>query len=280
MLMSYNPSRDDSSRFTARRPAFITNMFWDDNHDAEEEIEAAAAAYWAVVTSNMLQARQARNERRHKHRLYLIREELLPNPRVGTPWQRLWQSQSNRAFVTTMGFDVATFRRLLEGPGMFGERWDMSSIPRNDVGRASAPRTDRRSLDGAGALGLILHYLGSAMLEVTLQQVFALTPTTLNRYLEFAEEILYETLSVMKEARITMPHRVEDLNRLSELIQERHPLLEGAVASIDGLSLVSQTSDDPEIENATFNGWKTSHCINNVLVFSPEGVFCISLSHS
>jgi len=48
------------------------------------------------------------------------------------------------------------------------------------------------SLDGAGALGLVLHYLGSAMLEVSLQQIFTLIPATLNRYLEFAEEIYFK----------------------------------------------------------------------------------------
>ncbi|EEB96493.1 hypothetical protein MPER_04363, partial [Moniliophthora perniciosa FA553] len=32
-----------------------------------------------------------------------------------------------------------------------------------------------------------------------------------------------------------------------------------------------QVSDDPEIENATYNGWKTDHRISNILVFSPKG---------
>ena len=48
-------------------------------------------------------------------------------------------------------------------------------------------------------------------------------------------------------------------------------MLVGASGSIDGLSLIAQESDDPEIENATYNGWKTDYCVNNVLVFSPEG---------
>jgi len=240
------------------------------DYDYDEE-EAAAAAACAIIFHQLLVARQARIERRRSHRLYLCRRELLPNPRVGTPWQQLWDSQEDRAFITTMGFDVATFRLLLEGPGRFGERWESSPIPRNDVSRVGGPRTWRRSLDGAGALGLVLHYLSSAMLEVSLQQIFAVIPSTLNRYLEFAEEILFETLCSLKEARISMPRQVPKLQHLSSLIQARHPLLEGAFGSIDGLSLLAQESDEPELENATYNGWKTSHCINNVLVFSPEG---------
>jgi hypothetical protein len=246
------------------------------NNDLFEDIyedEDAAALALFTVTSSILTAREARNERRQPHRLYLCRAELLPNPRIGTPWQRLWDSQEDRAFITTMGFNVATFRLLLEGPGRFGERWESTPIPRNDVSVLGAPRLTSRSLDGAGALGLVLHYLGSAMLEVSLQQIFALTPATLNRYLQFAEDILYETLQRVQEARISMPGSAEELDRLSSLITQRHPLLDGAFGSIDGLSLCAQVSEDPEIENATYNGWKSDHRINNVFVFSPEGNF-------
>ena len=249
-------------------------MFWDELEnleDEEEELEEAAVAWVASMLTGVLMTREAQNERRREHRLYLRRGELLPDPRIATPWQRLWESQQDRAFITTMGFNIATFRLLLEGPGRFGERWENTPIPRNDVNVGGQPRTGRRSLDGAGALGLVLHYLGSAMLEVSLQQIFALTPSTLNRYLQFAEKALYETLQQLEEARISMPTSQAELEGLSQLVQQRHPLLDGAFGSIDGLSLCTQVSDDPEIENATYNGWKSSHCINNVFVFSPEG---------
>ena len=216
-----------------------------------EEDETMAAAMFAIVLDRVQAARQARILRRRPHRLYLCRRELLPNPHAGTPWQRLWSTQEDHAFITTMGFDVATFRKLLEGPDRFGARWEMMPIPRNDVSSAGGARGHRRSLDGAGALGLILHYLGSAMREVSLQQIFALTPTTLSRYLEFAEEILHETLLLLDEASIRMPNSVSQFEHLSDLICARHPLLEGAFGSIDGLSLPAQESDDPEIENTT-----------------------------
>ena len=170
-----------------------------------------------------------------------------------------------------MGIDVATFRKLLEGPGRFGERWENMPIPRNDVCCAGDPRGYRRSLDGAGALGLVLHYLGSAMLEVSLQQIFALTPTTLSRYLDFAQDILLDVLRSLNEAAIVFPRTRQQFQEFSDIICARHPLLEGAFGSIDGLSLPTQESDDPEFENATYNGWKCAHRINNILVFSPEG---------
>lgn len=147
--------------------------------DSEDDDTAGAA--FSVILFQALVARNARNARRRQNRLYLCRRELLPNPRIGTPWQRLWESQEDRAFITTMGLDVTTFRLILEGPGGFGEQWEASSIPRHDVSRVGEPRTARRSLDGAGALALFLHWVGSAMIEVSLQQIFALTPTTCNR---------------------------------------------------------------------------------------------------
>jgi len=111
------------------------------------------------------------------------------------------------------------------------------------------------------------------MLEVSLQQIFALTPSTLSRYLEFAQDILFTTLKRLEAARIAMPRCLEEFESLSNLITQRHQLLQGAFSSIDGLSLTAQELDDPEIENATYNGWKSNHCINNVLVFPPECVY-------
>ncbi|KAJ7312826.1 hypothetical protein DFH08DRAFT_673013, partial [Mycena albidolilacea] len=57
----------------------------------------------------------------------------------------------------------------------------------------------------------------------------------------------------------------------NELIVARHPRLTGAFAGLDGLNLGTQTSDNEEIENATYNGWLCAHYVSSVLVFSPRG---------
>ncbi|KAL0570561.1 hypothetical protein V5O48_011398 [Marasmius crinis-equi] len=170
-----------------------------------------------------------------------------------------------------MGFDVATFFHLLEGKGRFADLWDTTSIPRDDVSSTGAPRIGARSLDAAGGLGLVLHYLGSAVLEVGLQQIFAIVPSVLSRYLDFGMDILLRVLRQIPEGRIRLPQTPGEFASNSNIITSRHSMLEGAFGSIDGLSLAVQTSDDPETENATYNGWKLDHRINNVLVFSPEG---------
>ncbi|KAF4604531.1 hypothetical protein EYR40_003305 [Pleurotus pulmonarius] len=179
-----------------------------------------------------------------------------------------------------MGFDVATFNFLLYGPGRFAEQWNTFTIPRDDTSSTGKPRLGRRSLDAAGALGLILHYLGSSMLEISLQQIFALVPATVSRYIKFAMMILLKTLQAMPEAKICFPKTIEELTEYTDLICTRHPLLRGAFASIDGLSLVAQVSEDPEIENATYNGWKSDHRISNILVFSPLGTIIAAVLNS
>ncbi|KIK71719.1 hypothetical protein GYMLUDRAFT_236011 [Collybiopsis luxurians FD-317 M1] len=226
----------------------------------------------ATLAFGVLSREDACIRRRNPSRLYLTRPQLMPNPRLESPWIHLWRGQNDHAFITTMGFDVTTFRFILEGRNHFADIWDNTPIPRNDVSHVGVPRAERRSLDAAGALGLALHYLGSAILEVQLQEIFAVVPSVLTRYLSFSLDILFITLRAIKEACISLPKTHKEFEELSDLITARHSLLEGAFGSIDGLSLPAQVSDDPEVENTTYNGWKSDHTITNVLMFSLKGL--------
>jgi hypothetical protein len=40
---------------------------------------------------------------------------------------------------------------------------------------------------------------------------------------------------------------------------------------MDGLNLPFQTSQDQEVENATFNGWLQEHFISSVFAFRDNG---------
>ena len=133
-----------------------------------------------IIHFGIVEAHRTCVRHRNVNQLYLHRQDLLPKPRIGTPWQVLYAARNDRAFITTMGFDVETFHHLLEGRGGFAEQWELSTIPCNDVAMIGEPCLGSRSLDAAGGLGLVLHYLGSAMLEISLQQIFALTPSTVS----------------------------------------------------------------------------------------------------
>ena len=106
----------------------------DDNSDEDH-----LAICIIIILIGVLEARGTKIRRRNINRLYLRRQNLLPNPREGTPWQVLWAGQDDRAFITTMGFDVATFRNILKGQGRFAERWELSMIPRRDVTAIGEP---------------------------------------------------------------------------------------------------------------------------------------------
>lgn len=168
-----------------------------------------------------------------------------------------------------MGINVATFEHILSSG--FAFEWNNFTIPRPDTNSAGDPRISRRSLDAEGALGLIYHYLTSAMPDVAIQQIFALIPTTVSRYRKWALDILLRVLRQLPEARIAWWRDGEECEADNALIRARHPLLGGAIGSIDGLNILTASSDDPEVENATYNGWLHGHFTSSILVFSPRG---------
>lgn len=156
----------------------------------------------------------------------------------------------------------------------------MTPITRADAG-AGDPRPGGRSLDVHGALGLVLHYLNSTMLETSLQQLFGLIPATVSRYIIFGLDILLETLRQMPGAKIRWPETPQEFQAYNDVIVARHPRLHSAFATIDGLNLMTEASDDIDIENATYNAWLSAHFISSVLVFAPDGmIFFFQYSHT
>lgn len=237
--------------------------------DEDEEYEDTALAALAVAFVCAEEARITRAERRQPSRRYLRRPQLLPNPRYDTPWQALYESRDDRAYITTMGIDVDTFHYILNHG--FAREWNRNPIPRPDANPTGFARLGARSLDAAGALGLVYHYLTSAMPDTALQQIFALVPSTVTRYRAWAMKILLNVLRCIPSGRISWWKDEDECAEDSVLICARHPLLEGAIGSVDGLNILTAASDDPEVENASYNGWLHGHYTSCVFVFSPRG---------
>ena len=53
-----------------------------------------------------------------------------PRDPSGSPWQKPYHSRSDRAFITTMGFDTETFDSILNAG--FTQKWVEKSILRDD----------------------------------------------------------------------------------------------------------------------------------------------------
>lgn len=172
-----------------------------------------------ILVTCLQDADQERIRRRRPQRRYLCRPQLLPSPRYGTPWQRLRGSYNDRAYITTMGIDVQTFQYILDAG--FEYLWNTTPIPRPEASRNGATRLGARSLDAAGALGLYLHWITSTMRATSLQEIFALVPTTVVRYLAFAEDILHATLKDMPDARVAWPDSFAQFEEYSLAIEVR-----------------------------------------------------------
>ncbi|KDN33518.1 hypothetical protein RSAG8_13388, partial [Rhizoctonia solani AG-8 WAC10335] len=186
-------------------------------------------------------------------------------------WQSIYQSREDRAYIHVLGINVDTFDYLMDSG--FRNAWETRPIKRTDTNQAGASRIGARSLDAAGGLGLALHFLCSTMSEVSLQMIFALVPSTVSRYIDFALEILHEVLARIPEGCIDWPSQAT-MQVNSDLINNKHKrakYLKGAFGFMDGLNLPVTTSSDDDEQNANFNGWLHSHVVSNVIVFSPNG---------
>jgi len=108
----------------------------------------------------------------------------------------------------------------------------------------------------------------STMPSMGLQLIFTLIPTTVSHYLQFSLSILLATLRTMPESSIKWTEGqgfIED----NKIIIACHPMLTFMFATIDRLRSPIEESSDPEIENATFNGWVHGHNVSSVFTFSP-----------
>lgn len=58
------------------------------NHlNAIDDDDEATSLCLVIFLLGIVEARATRVRRRNVNRLYLRRQDLLPNPRIGTPWQ-------------------------------------------------------------------------------------------------------------------------------------------------------------------------------------------------
>lgn len=231
----------------------------------EDDLVEQATGLLGLMRIGAEEARKLRAERRLAHHMYFTCSDLLPNPQVDTPWQVLYNRKNDRAFITTMGLDVASFELILNSG--FSDQWNHTPITRRNISQLATPRIHTRSLNAAGSLGSVLHYLNSTIGEVSLQQISALIPSTVSRYINFSMPMLLKVLRQMPEASICWPEG-EEFEDLSALVVERHPLLSGAFGTMDGLNLPVQVSTDKEIKNACYNGWLYDHFISSVLAFA------------
>ena len=176
-------------------------------------------------------------------RTYLTRADLTGHPRAFSAWMHMREIGNDRAFITVMGIDVRTFEAILVP---FSAVWEASTITQLDVNPHGQPQPHQRSLDSAGGLALVLHWLSSTMAAYTLQQIFGITAAVCTRNLQFGCKCLLKVLRDLKVSRITWPSREDRCLLYSWLIQRKYPLLSKCFGFIDGLNLPVNVAENNE----------------------------------
>ena len=108
------------------------------------------------------------------------------------------------------------------------------------------PQPHRRSLDSAGGLALVLHWISSTMAAYTLQQIFAITAAVCTRDLQFGWTCLLQVLRDLKISRITWPTREHKCLQYSQLVEKKFPLLTNCFGFIDGLNIPVNVAENEE----------------------------------
>ncbi|EJU04494.1 hypothetical protein DACRYDRAFT_87671 [Dacryopinax primogenitus] len=115
------------------------------------------------------------------------------------------------------------------------------------------------------------------MSDKLLAQIFALVPSCITQYQEFALGMMLCILCTIPEGQIAWP-KGEEFEKLSDLVTARHPLLKGAFGSMDGLNLPTATSR--ELIHAVINApgsWHdarvSSAIYEQLKTNTPEGFF-------
>ncbi|KAH9450939.1 hypothetical protein Pst134EB_018447 [Puccinia striiformis f. sp. tritici] len=207
-------------------------------------------------------------------RTYLTRADLPVDPMKNSAWAFLWSARNDRGFITTMGVDVTTFDNLLQ---RYTVHWDFSTIDREDVNPHGEPQIGRRTLDAAGSLGLVLHWISSTMSAYTLQQLFGITPAVCSRYLATGTKHLLTVLKEHPEARFLWPTTERKAQQYSAPIEKKFPLLKKCFGFLDGLNLPILVSGDEDVQNAYYNGWTCSHYCSSILAFAPDGTIMFAI---
>ena len=190
-----------------------------------------------------------------------------------SPWQRLYDSGSDQAFITVTGFSHEAFFDLLQFFEPLFERYtpwtgdndgrSFKILPRKKKGRP-------RLITAHSCLGLCLSWYRFRGAEYIMQGWFGFTATHCNVWLRFSRRILFMALHQNYLAKVRYPDDAT-IEEYKAMIERRHPALKDVYATADGLKLYFEKCWDGEAQNKFYNGWLHSHFITNLFVFGADG---------
>ena len=132
----------------------------------------------------------------------LLREAILPT--TASPWQHMYDSRSERAFIIYLGINVRMFDRLLSP---FEEIYKSTTMRNLQPGQylRMLQRPSRRTLPAHVGLAMALRWCCSQADQHTLCLMFGVVPSTFSYYLPYVLSILLMCLQKDSAANIEFP---------------------------------------------------------------------------
>jgi hypothetical protein len=137
-------------------------------------------------------------------------------------------------------------------------------------------RTGRPPLmQSTGQLGLFLFFIGSTMGYKHLCMLFGITPSVCSRIINRMLMLVVQKLKRHPLAEVRFPN-AERMAYYAQLIHQREPEVVDVIGFMDGVSLSSECTSEPVVQNSMYSGYHSDTMVNNVLAYAPDGkiIFC------
>jgi hypothetical protein len=203
--------------------------------------------------------------------MYFMRPDLhLPE---GSAWRVIYTERSEMALLNLTRLDWATFTYLCRCADPAWMAWRDGFT---DATRTAARPGRPYNLDGPSCIALALAWLSTTAQLKYLELVFGCTHADVSRDLDDGMDALMGALRSCPEARVIWPSP-ETIERFVRLITSLEAYGERGIAEclpfafVDGLRLAQLHPGDARKQNMSYLGWLHMVCVENILMFAPDG---------
>lgn len=222
--------------------------------DEDEDDDGTALLCFIVFLSYLLKRHHRGTRTPDYFRFGYPRIALLPPD--ASAWRRILAADDDRAFVQFFAIPGAVFHVLAAGMA--------EKLPqvRGPAGRLSP----------ADKTALCLRYMTTRHHQHALQLDFGVSQVTISRTLAEGLPALISVMSGMSEAQVRLPTEAQMEEYATAIIgAEPPPYPCHPFAFLDGTYCETEVPQQYALNRSMYNGYKRAHCVNNQLVFAPDG---------
>ena len=193
---------------------------------------------------------------------------------------KVYASRCDQALLNATGHDFNSFDNLLR---LFAPFYHLYTFD-DEIGRIrkkiledGKPKGRPRDLSACGCLGLVLMwYRTKGSCARALSMMFGQTSTPMYKWLKFGRKVLLHVLSRHDAAKVKLPTAAES-EGFKAAVAEKYPYCPDVWGAGDGLKLFIDAPTSYSKQLRYYNGWKCSHYISCVFVFSVDGKIRVAI---